>query len=81
MQVVEEQVEEQLVNKIRTLNNKQREDVMLYVDSVISNHNQPKKLGEQLAELFADIPDEVWEKIPKDGSEQHDHYIYGTPKR
>ena len=26
------------------------------------------------------IPSEVWDALPADLSEQHDHYIYGTPK-
>ena len=40
-----------------------------------------KPIWEKILELTADIPDEVWEKIPTDSAEQHDHYIYGTPKR
>lgn len=35
-------------------------------------------------EVFADtddIPEEEWEKLPTDLATQHDHYIYGTPKR
>lgn len=32
-------------------------------------------------ELLKDIPDEDLERMPTDGAEQHDHYIYGTPKR
>ncbi len=74
-------VEEQIVNKIRTLTDKEREDVLRYVDRVIGGQEREPRLGEKLAELFADVPDEVWERIPEDGSEQHDHYIYGTPKR
>ncbi len=27
------------------------------------------------------VPDEVFDRIPADSSEQLDHYIYGTPKR
>ena len=27
------------------------------------------------------VPDKVWEEMPKDGSEQHDHYLYGVPKK
>ena len=27
------------------------------------------------------IPPEVWDALPADLSEHHDHYIYGTPKR
>ena len=38
-------------------------------------------IWEEILELTADIPDEEWNKLPVDGAEQHDHYIYGTPKR
>ena len=34
--------------------------------------------------IFADtegIPEEAWDKVPTDLATQHDHYIYGTPKR
>ena len=27
------------------------------------------------------IPDETWSTLPPDLATQHDHYIYGTPKR
>ncbi len=30
---------------------------------------------------FKDVPDEVWEKLPTDGASEHDHYLYGSPKR
>jgi hypothetical protein len=32
-------------------------------------------------EIWADMPDEVRAKLPRDGADQRDHYIYGTPKR
>lgn len=40
-----------------------------------------KPIWEQVLELTKDVPDEEWDKLPVDGAEQHDHYIYGTPKR
>ena len=27
------------------------------------------------------LPEEVFARLPHDGASQHDHYIYGTPKR
>jgi antitoxin component of MazEF toxin-antitoxin module len=36
---------------------------------------------ERIAALAADIPAEELDKLPTDGASQHDHYIYGTPKR
>ena len=40
-----------------------------------------KPILERILERSAAIPDEEWDKLPVDGAEQHDHYIYGTPKR
>jgi hypothetical protein len=42
---------------------------------------QAKPVWEEILEMTADVPDEVWDKLPADLAEQHDHYIYGTPKR
>ncbi len=42
---------------------------------------QPKPLWQQIAELRESVPDEEWDKLPVDGAEQLDHYIYGSPKR
>lgn len=27
------------------------------------------------------LPDETFERLPKDGASEHDHYLYGAPKR
>jgi len=27
------------------------------------------------------LPDEVFERLPRDGASEHDHYLYGAPKR
>jgi Arc/MetJ-type ribon-helix-helix transcriptional regulator len=40
-----------------------------------------KPLWQRAAELRARVPAEEWAKLPIDGASQHDHYIYGTPKR
>ncbi len=40
-----------------------------------------RPIWDEILELTADVPDEEWDKLPPDLAEQHDHYIYGTPKR
>ncbi len=32
-------------------------------------------------EMMNDFSDKELHDLPVDGAEQHDHYIYGTPKR
>jgi antitoxin component of MazEF toxin-antitoxin module len=36
---------------------------------------------ERIIALTADAPPEELSKPPTDGASQHDHYLYGTPKR
>ena len=47
-----------------------------------ANAPQPHKpIWEVAADIRNSVPAEEWEKLPVDGAVQHDHYIYGTPKR
>ena|SRR5215510_12754834 len=41
----------------------------------------PKPIWELFEEASLTIPDEELDRLPIDGAAQHDHYIYGTPKR
>ena len=49
--------------------------------------NQPaaapphKPIWEVAADIRNSVPAEEWAKLPVDGAEHHDLYIYGTPKR
>lgn len=47
------------------------------LESSVSRPSLPVRIRK----LWADVPDEVRAKLPDDGASQHDHYIYGTPKR
>ena len=38
-------------------------------------------LLEKIAAITASIPILEWEKLPSDLAENHDHYLYGAPKR
>lgn len=40
-----------------------------------------RPLSARIREMWADMPDDVRAKLPADGASQHDHYIYGIPKR
>jgi hypothetical protein len=43
---------------------------------------QPEKtIWEEIREISADVPDEVWERLPRDGAVNVDHYLYGAPKK
>ncbi len=48
--------------------------------SVTVEQRQPS-LTERIAALARALPPEVIDAWPTDGASQHDHYLYGNPKR
>ena len=51
------------------------------LEKAIVSAGSRKPLSARIREIWADIPDEVRAGLPADGASQHDHYIYGVPKR
>jgi len=47
----------------------------------LSSPEGRRPLAARIREIWAGMPEEVRAKLPADGSDQHDHYIYGVPKR
>jgi predicted DNA-binding antitoxin AbrB/MazE fold protein len=54
---------------------KEREKVIVTVEE-----KQPS-LAERIVARARTLPAETLDRLPADGAAQHDHYIYGTPKR
>ena len=44
--------------------------------------NRPRRhIADVIVENMSNIPPDMMAAMPKDGASQHDHYIYGWPKR
>ncbi|HUE01861.1 MAG TPA: hypothetical protein VMR62_19985 [Bryobacteraceae bacterium] len=44
--------------------------------------SQPlRHIADLICESMKDVPPEIMAAMPEDGASQHDHYIYGWPKR
>jgi Arc/MetJ-type ribon-helix-helix transcriptional regulator len=46
-----------------------------------SSNTDEQPIWETITEIMKNVPDEVFDRLPKDGAGQVDHYIYGLPKR
>jgi hypothetical protein len=46
-------------------------------------HSEPdaKSVWEVIDEAMKSVPEEDLRSFPVDGAEQHDHYLYGCPRR
>jgi hypothetical protein len=40
-----------------------------------------KPIWEEIEEIMAQLPPDELARLPVDGAENHDHYIYGTARR
>ena len=70
-------IEQQVVETLRRLPETQQQEVLAFIKRM----EQQRTPLQRIKELTAGLPDEVWDRIPEDGAEQHDHYLYGSPKR
>jgi len=50
-------------------------------DGQVVLQRRRRPIWEKILDSVKDIPPEELDKLPTDGASQHDHYIYGTPKR
>ena len=47
----------------------------------VSTTKTVRPIWEVFDDIIKTIPEEEFAKLPKDGAEQHDHYIYGLSKK
>jgi len=42
---------------------------------------EPRPIWDVMLDNMKDVPPEEFARLPKDGASEHDHYLYGHPKR
>src|SRR5262245_6040546 len=60
-----------------------KKDIRRRVEAEDQSSDVPKRkpIWEVAIERMSIVPDDELERLPADGAEQLDHYLYGTPKR
>jgi hypothetical protein len=77
-------IEEEVIEKLRVLPLEQQREVLAFVETLTEQHGSRRdnrSIWEVIREHSARVPAEEWDKVPTDGAEQHDHYLYGSPKK
>jgi len=70
-------VAEQISRKVRLLPVDQQEQVLEFVKKL----EPSRSMLDIVREIEQTIPDDVLDKLPTDGAENHDHFLYGAPKK
>lgn len=82
------EVAEVIFDKVKVLPAEQQSQVLEFVKRLaddsqteVTGANEGRPIWEVIAEISSQVPDEEWDKLPADGSLNHDHYLYGAPKK
>jgi hypothetical protein len=59
---------------------KQQQQARAVTRTTSSQASSILDLLERVKEIQSQVPQEEWDKLPHDGSINHDHYLYGAPK-
>ncbi len=79
-------LEQAILKKLQALPDGKQQEVLALVESLLHKEQlaQPESTHRPISEIFDElsskIPLEEWAELPRDGAEQHDHYLYGSPK-
>jgi hypothetical protein len=80
-------LENTIQEKVKTLPPEKQQRVLSMVEELLSEAEVTqgrvvaRPLWEIAEEISSQVPLEEWAKLPGDGAEQHDHYLYGSPKK
>ena len=52
------------------------------LDRDLMSADQPRRhISDVIREIMSDVPADGFERLPRDVASEHDHYIYGSPKK
>jgi hypothetical protein len=57
------------------------EDAVHLPADVYAAERPPEPFWKKFTRRIHGLPDEVFQGLPADGASEHDHYLYGSPKR
>lgn len=78
-------IEQKVIETIRVLPEEKQQKVLEYAKQISETEKSKKpkkrKFLQEIEEIMGQLPKEAFEGYPTDGSLNHDHYLYGAPKR
>lgn len=77
------EIAQTIFEKVKVLSLAEQKKVLKLVEEKLAANQKAdsRPIWEVITEISSEIPDEEWEKLPADGSVNHDHYLYGAPKQ
>jgi len=80
-------LEQAILEKIQALPDEKQQEVLALVDGMLREEREKRPretvrpIWEIIEEISSQAPPGTWDSVPTDGSVNHDHYLYGAPKK
>jgi len=80
-------LEQAILEKLQALPDDKQQEILALVDEMLKENQEPRPrenvrpIWEIITELSNQAPPGTWDDVPTDGSVNHDHYLYGAPKK
>ena len=68
-----------IYQRVKILPVEKQRDILRHVEEL--NGDSKHTIWQKIRARADRIPADAWQEMPTDGSEQHDHYLNGTPKK
>ena len=72
-------VAEIIFERVKVLPIEKQREILHQIEIV--EKEESSSIWQKIRARAKNVPEKIWEEMPKDGSEQHDHYLYGVPKK
>ena len=74
-------VEDVLIERVRQLEPDQQQRVLDFVERLAGQERPSASIWERIQERAKNVPPDAWDEVPRDGSVNVDHYLYGAPRK
>ncbi len=72
-------VAQMIFERVKVLSLEKQKEILDKIETI--EKETPLTIWQKIRARSENIPDGVWDEMPSDGAEQHDHYLYGVPKK
>jgi hypothetical protein len=72
-------VAEIIFERVKILPIEKQREILHQVE--IAENEKSASIWQKIRARAKNVPEKIWDEMPKDGSEQHDHYLYGAEKK
>lgn len=80
-------LERAILERVQALPDNRQQEVLALIDGMLREEREKqlrepeRPIWEIIEEISNQAPPGTWDSVPTDGSVNHDHYLYGAPKK